>query len=282
MSRKFSRRQFIKISAIGIAAAGAVVSTGKIALESSRGEFPNPYPVMPDRKPVIPSPTKKPLFFNNHQYSLVAALAALIVPTDDYPGATEAGVTDYIDRMVAESEKYQKQYVKGLDWIEYVSQRQYGKNFLNLTVNEQIEMLVMVNEEELKISRSVSGLIDRIYRKAYATLSDLFGIGDSLGFFKRIRNDAFYGYYSSPVSWKVVGYYGPPQPVGYPDYSEPPSSDNYIDTIRPINNNICQNCHFDLVEKDGHPVEKVSHKDYMSCMNCHEPHSPIREYSKHD
>jgi hypothetical protein len=269
MSRKFTRRQFIKTSAVGIAAAGSVMAAGKILSGPADPDLPHPYPVMPDKKPVIPAPAKPPVFFNDHQYSLVAALAALIVPADEGPGAVEAGAAGYIDRMVFESEKKQKEYAEGLEWIEETSQKQYGKNFLDLTVKEQIDLLIAIDEAETKINRRVSKLIDRINRKIDELWSDVFGVGNSNGFFKIIRTDVFYGYYSNPISWKVVGFYGPPQPAGYPDYSKPPSSDNYISTIRPVNNKICQNCHFDQLEKKGH-------KAHNNCRDCHEPHFPLQ------
>jgi len=38
-----------------------------------------------------------PRFFDEHQYAVVRAACARIIPTDQDPGATEAGVVDYID-----------------------------------------------------------------------------------------------------------------------------------------------------------------------------------------
>ena len=246
MIKQYSRRQFIKTSAIGLAAAGTIIVTGKIISEFADSDMPHPYPVMPDKKPVILPPAKPPLFFNEHQYSLVATLAALIVPTDKDPGATEAGAADYIDRMVSESEEKQKQYAKGLDWIDNAAKKQYGNNFLELSVKEQIELLTIIDEEEKKKYRQVQNYFDRVNRKIDELWIDGFGLGNSNRFFHIVCEDVFYGYYSNPISWKVVGYYGPPQPVGYPDYAEPPSSEKYINTIRPIKNNMCQNCHFDM------------------------------------
>ena len=38
-----------------------------------------------------------PAFFTDEEYELVRAVCARLIPTDDDPGATEAGVVDYID-----------------------------------------------------------------------------------------------------------------------------------------------------------------------------------------
>jgi hypothetical protein len=266
MSRKFTRRQFIKTSAIGLAVTGAAITSGKIILDSARNDLPDPYPVLPDKKPAIPSPEKKPFFFNKYQYGLVAVLAALIVPSDDGPGATEAGVADYIDRLVHGSEKKQKEYAKGLNWIDGASQKQYGKVFINLTIKEQIELLADIS----KVYRHTYRLLDRISRKIDEFWNDLFGFGKNARFFITIRKDVFYGYYSNPVSWKVVGYYGPPQPAGYEDYSEPPSSARYTGTVRPISNRTCQNCHFDQLKKENH-------EDLFDCLDCHDLHFPLQK-----
>ena len=38
-----------------------------------------------------------PLFFTDKEYAIVQAACARLIPTDEDPGATEAGVVDYID-----------------------------------------------------------------------------------------------------------------------------------------------------------------------------------------
>ncbi|RJQ42905.1 MAG: gluconate 2-dehydrogenase subunit 3 family protein [Nitrospiraceae bacterium] len=269
MSRKFTRRQFIKISAFGIAAAAVVGAVGKIIYRNSNKDLPNPFPLTTDKKPVISSLDPRPLFFNDHQYNLVAALAALIVPTDDDPGAAEAGVAAYIDRMVAGSEEKKKKYIIGLGGIDNASRKQYGKDYLNLTAREQMEILIAIDE----MTRPVSSLPDRVKRKIKLLWNDLSGKVDNSEFFKIIRADVFLGYYSNPIIWKMLGYYGPPQPVGYMDYFETPSSNNYMDTIRPLSNKVCQNCHFDQLEKNDH-------KEHVNCMGCHEPHFPLKGVSE--
>lgn len=269
MNRKFSRRQILKTAVIGTAVTGAVIVAEKIIRDSSGTVLPNPYPVMPDKKEFIPAVEGKLLFFNVHQYNMVAALAALIVPADDSPGALDAGVPVYIDRLVAGSENIQKRYAKGLDWIDHASNLQFGKDFLNLSVKEQIELLIVIDETETNINRPVSRIIERIDRKIDELWNDVFGVGNSNDFFKIIRTDVFYGYYSNPISWPVAGYYGPPQPVGYLDYAEPPSSEKYISTIRQIKNTNCQNCHFEQ-------IEKKDHKDQHDCLDCHEIHFPFQ------
>lgn len=269
MSNNIYRRQFIKKSAIGILGAGATVMLGKFVLSPPDMGLPDPYPELPRRKPDIPPYNDKSRFFDEHQYAVVATLAALIVPADDDPGATEAGVVDYIDSLVAESEKKQAVYVKGLKWLDDLSHERYGsgKAFLSLGLKEQIDLLRLIDETHSMRTRQVSSFLQQVDRKINKIWDDLFGVGKNSKFFAVIHVDVIRAYYSSPVSWKAVGYFGPPQPVGYPDFAYPPSPANYTSSIRLIRNTSCKNCH----EKGKHPRGGVI--DH-SCKTCHRPHSP--------
>ena len=43
----------------------------------------------------------KPLFFSPEQYRLIEHIAEIVIPVDDSPGAKDAGVSEFIDFMVA-------------------------------------------------------------------------------------------------------------------------------------------------------------------------------------
>jgi hypothetical protein len=271
MSKKLTRREFIKISAIGLATTGAAAATARIIAIPPDTGLPDPYPGVPPQKPIIPSPGSSTRFFSEHQYALVATLAALIVPTDEDPGATEAGVVDYIDELVAQSEREQPTYVDGLAWLDEFSQEKQDKDFLSLDVREQIDLLRSAYEADAMRNRSISGFLERVDRKIEKIWDDVFGVGNvPRRFLRQIRRDVFFGYYSNPIGWKVVGYYGPPQPVGYPDYAEPPSAANFTGTVRPIEDETCRSCHFDQTVKEDHV-------DSTECTACHTPHIPSEE-----
>jgi gluconate 2-dehydrogenase gamma chain len=40
-------------------------------------------------------------FFDSHQRATIAAAMARIIPTDDTPGASEAGTIDFLDRYLS-------------------------------------------------------------------------------------------------------------------------------------------------------------------------------------
>ena len=275
MSKKSSRREFIKASTIGLLATGATISMGRIIAQPPDMKLPNPYPVLPNKELDIKSTNNNTLFFNDHQYAMVAILAAIIIPTDEDPGATEAGVAGYIDKFVTQSPKRQAQYVKGLKYIDEISKQMYEKDFLSLKIKDQITLLRSIDKAESMRKRPASGFLERVDRKIDTLWNDFFGVGNSSHFFYRIRRDVFSAYYSNPISWKVIGYYGPPQPVGYLDYANPPSADNHLSSIRQIDNATCQNCHFDQLHEDNH-------EDPDDCMNCHQPHFPFWSADKND
>src|SRR5450759_3319485 len=43
----------------------------------------------------------QPLFFSAPEYAMIERLADVIIPTDNTPGAREAGVSEFIDLMVS-------------------------------------------------------------------------------------------------------------------------------------------------------------------------------------
>ena len=266
--RNVNRRDFIKKLSIGAIATGGLLAAGPIIASAPDMKLPDPYPELPDWKPSIPSYNNQALFFDEHQYKLVATLAAIMIPSDDDPGATEAGVVDYIDRSLADSEKRQAIYTKGLRWIDDLSQEEYGTDFLTLDIEEQINLLRRIDESATMRRRPVSSFMERVDRKLDKIWDDQFGIGKNSVFFRIIHRDVIFGFYSSPISWQAIGYFGPPQPVGYLDFSKPPSSANYTGSVRPVRNESCLICH-DQGKK--HPRGKlIDH----TCTTCHRPHSP--------
>lgn len=266
--KKVNRREFIKKLGIGALATGGLLTAGTIISSPAKMELPDPYPELPGQKPAIPPYNKQALFLNEHQYTLVATLAAIIIPSDENPGATEAFVVDDLDRLVADSKKKQVQYKQGLKWLDEISRENYGNDFLALEIKDQIRLLRQIDEAETMRHRPVSRFMERVDRKADEIWDDLFGFGESSYFFKIIRNDVLVAFFSNPISWKAVGYFGPPQPVGYLDFSEPPSPKNYTGTIRQVRTESCLICHTE--SKEHARVKLIDH----TCETCHTPHSP--------
>jgi gluconate 2-dehydrogenase gamma chain len=83
------------------------------------------------------------MFFNDFEARTVEALAERIVPGDDEGiGATDAGVTTYIDRAVAGfSTGLQSAYRLGLRDLDRFCRRGYGGAFVELNQEQQDEIV---------------------------------------------------------------------------------------------------------------------------------------------
>ena len=98
-----SRRQFL----------GTVVSIGGAVFLQGCGARPSAF-----------------RFFDDREAALVALVAEQIVPADDAPGATDAGVVNFVDRMLAGPyRKHQTAYRTGLGRLAATSDRMFGRPF---------------------------------------------------------------------------------------------------------------------------------------------------------
>jgi gluconate 2-dehydrogenase gamma chain len=130
--------------------------------------------------------------FTLEQAATVEAICEQIVPADDYPGAKEAGVLYYIDRMLAgDLARFRPQYAEGLTMVDLVSQGRYRRNFSALSWEQQTAVL-----QDLAAGEA--------------------GGAAGQAFFSLIRQDTMDAYYGSPqyggnrngVSWKMIDFQG--------------------------------------------------------------------------
>jgi hypothetical protein len=70
---------------------------------------------------------------------LIAALAETIIPKTDVPGATEAGVHDFIVVMIKDCTEYkaQNKFIDGLKDLQSYSKNKYGKYYQNCSDGEK-------------------------------------------------------------------------------------------------------------------------------------------------
>jgi hypothetical protein len=116
-------------------------------------------------------------YFTTAQNELLDRLTELIIPADDHsPGAHEARVSLFIDRMVSQSEKtVQHAWTDDLAALEREAAAGFGKGFLACTAAEQDQMLasLAINEHQPKTRRE--------------------------RFFVRLKQITIDGYYTSPI-----------------------------------------------------------------------------------
>jgi gluconate 2-dehydrogenase gamma chain len=128
------------------------------------------------------------LSFTAEQAKTVDAICAQFIPTDQDPGAKEAGVVYFIDlQLNRRYRKHRPVYQQGLQAVESASRSRFSRSFVELTPGQQVEILTAVEES-------------------------------SRAFFDLIVNHTRQGFYGDPrhggnrnrVSWKMVGLAFPP------------------------------------------------------------------------
>jgi len=127
-------------------------------------------------------------FFTAAEAETVEAISAQLIPADRDPGAKEAFVVNYIDiQLGRQFKKHQRAYRQGIAVLEAVCRAKYGKRFVELPPEAQIEALNALEES-------------------------------SPSFFQLILAHTRQGFYGDPrhggnrnmVSWKMLGLPYPP------------------------------------------------------------------------
>jgi hypothetical protein len=121
----------------------------------------------------------------------VAALCDIIVPADGQsPSASSVGVTDFIDEWVSApypaNVSDAKVVLEGLDWVEEQSKKRFGAAFADASDAQRLSFC----EEMAKDAPAGSDL------------------EAASKFFRRFRNLAAGGYYTTPAGMKDLGYVG--------------------------------------------------------------------------
>jgi len=160
-SVRLTRREFVTAGAIG----GAALAVGCTARRHGGWDF-----------------------LSDAQALTLAALCDQIVPADDFPSASKAGVVTYIDRQLARTYKrHRNSYRDGLEQADAISRERFGRDVVALSAPQQVEIV---------------GAIERQNRK----------------FFDLLRGHTLEGYYGSPrhggnrdaQSWRMLGLTEPP------------------------------------------------------------------------
>ncbi len=88
-----------------------------------------------------------PSFFSPAEYATLSHLTDTIIPPTDTPGAVEAGVPEYIDRVVSVNVEHQPLVRAGLAWLERQARTQFSRDFVALDEAERIAILQPLSDE---------------------------------------------------------------------------------------------------------------------------------------
>jgi hypothetical protein len=95
---------------------------------------------------------------NARQSAIVTAAAEQIIPASDTPGATDAGVTAFIERILADwyTPAERQRLLAGLTDLDARSRAARGRDFTSLDEVDQVAVLIAVDDEVSALRRSPS------------------------------------------------------------------------------------------------------------------------------
>jgi gluconate 2-dehydrogenase gamma chain len=184
-------------------------------------------------------------FFDAHQRATVEAAMARIIPTDDQPGAREAGTVEFLDRYLSglsfiyakpdgsgfetlegrRAEAWQQRidtlqakYVEGVAELDRRSQVRFGGDFVGLQPEQQDQVLRDVegaapqSGQALQDAGVVAGYGAPVEPALQQTSTEV-----ELDFFPLLALHTRQGFYADPiyggnrdrVGWEVIGFPGP-------------------------------------------------------------------------
>ena len=177
-------------------------------------------------------------FFNAHQRATIEAAMARIIPTDDQPGAREAGTIDFVDRYLSgldfiyakpDGSGFEKlegkradawrqrveiiraKYVDGIKELDRKSQSQFGAEFVQLTPEQQDRILTGMQHPALESgagveeAKAVEPALQQTNAEIDLDFFPLLALHTRQGFY----SDPIYGGNKNRVGWKLIGFEGP-------------------------------------------------------------------------
>ena len=158
---------------------------GVVLLGGCKKDEPKPPPAAP--KPVLTSSHKT---FTNDEWATLSAAVDRVLPRDEDPGALDANVPEYIDRMLQTEQLQQMkaQFVPGVAALERRAQKMFKTTFAAATPAQQDELLTIFKNSPEKSGEA------RWYEMLVVLVLEGF-----LG-------DPSYGGNKGEVGWKLVGF----------------------------------------------------------------------------
>lgn len=127
-------------------------------------------------------------FLTDVESRALAGICDQIIPADDFPSASQAGVLIYIDRQLTRHyRRFRDTYRDGLVQADAMSRTRFGTDLASLSAPQQAELVTELSNQNPK-------------------------------FFNLVRNHTFEGYYGAPrhggnrdaISWRMLGMAEPP------------------------------------------------------------------------
>ena len=90
-----------------------------------------------------------PRTLNAHQNATVKVMADLLIPKTDTPGASDVGVSEFVDLMLTEwyDEPDRSRFLNGLGEVDLRTQALFGTNFIEASADRQGEILTWLGQK---------------------------------------------------------------------------------------------------------------------------------------
>jgi len=121
-----------------------------------------------------------------HQNATVKAMAEMIIPRTDTPGATDVGAVEFVELLLSEwyDAADKDRFLKGLADVDARSQTLFGKDFVDCTPTQQAEILSWLGD---KMAEQADRERDRPWG----------GSGEGESFYPMLRRMTLTAYYTS-------------------------------------------------------------------------------------
>ena|ERR1700733_15219530 len=129
---------------------------------------------------------------NPHQDATVVAIAELIIPQTDTPGAKAVKVNEFIDLILTDwyDEANTACFLAGLADLDKRSQSLYGNRFIDCAESQQKQLLHLLDAEAIIAARKEKG-----------RSTSIAGSPDPENFFYMMKKLTLVGYYTSRVGF---------------------------------------------------------------------------------
>jgi len=184
-------------------------------------------------------------FFDPQQRATIEAAMSRIIPTDDKPGAREAGTIDFVDRYLSgigfiyakpdgsgfeplegrRAEAWQQRidilrdcYRSGIESLDRTAQQRFGAAFVELSGEDQDTVLhALEGSEEREEEREVERARMQLYGAPVEVALQQTSAETELGFVPLLALHTRQGFYADPiyggnrdrVGWELIGFPGP-------------------------------------------------------------------------
>ncbi|PLR81263.1 gluconate 2-dehydrogenase subunit 3 family protein [Bacillus sp. V33-4] len=144
------------------------------------------------------------MYLNQEEARTIEAIASRFIPSEENsPGAKEAGAVIFIDRSLSGFYSHlQTFYRKGLAIFEQFCEKKFGKEFIELSSEQQDSVLLDIDNLRAELATAVSEieedelLLVQFFSVVYEhTIEGTFG-------------DPIYGGNRDGVGWKMIGFPG--------------------------------------------------------------------------